>query len=600
MSYGEKKAYYAVLMAALKVGSNAGENTVLVFDWNAQEIARATMHQRVIGLIRCIDASGRLEAESEARRRFGAGDFEVQMAQARIANPEEFPKEPMTTSATAAPTKHSAPNTAGSKATAEYREALPVADIVPDWQNRHEGTTEELQQLADSVKAEGLVQPIAVRPCPRHPRAVVLRHVVDKKEIFRVVRDSDTQAPMVMDALLYETRDKADAQRAMKIYRTGAGWQIIAGERRWRAHVLNKAKAIRAFIHKGESDATAASKQTVENTTRKDLNPIEEARQMKRLSDLKVSQKEIGRQFGGKSQPVVSQMLKLLDFPAGVQHLFATGQLSPAHAEGLSRFLPWPKACELIARECASYGWDAKRIRGTNVCNCEKDLAKAGLAIVIYTGGYSYEDRRQYQVPESLQKAFGFFKAGYDEWCYLLPATAGEPNLWEPEREKQDAARAAKAAEEKKKTAAASKANGKPTKEQLERKKKLEDSKRRRARLQDGLAKALEKMKSMKTPGVNELAVLAVHAVSGGYGSKRLQTVADALGLKVPAGVIGSGDGGGHQGFGNINAVVKMKPADIAKLAVGVILHKDTDDLCKNPRGFEPRSLKLYGVEGKA
>lgn len=591
------KAYYAVLMAPLKIGSTAGENAVLIFPWDLREIAQATMHPRVVGLIRRIDAEGECTAEEEARRRFGAGDFEVQIAQAQRADPDAFPKEiNMTAKTAAAPAANSAPNNAkASKATApEYNPNLPIADIVPDWQNR-KAVVEAADldaELAESIKADGLLQPITVRPCPVFPKVAVLRHVVDKVEMFRVVSDADRAAAFLQDVLLYETGDKRDAERVAFVYRSGDGWQIIAGERRWRASRQIKAETIRAFIHRAESNASALIKQTVENTERLDLNPVQEAKQMKRLSDEGVSQKEIGKRFGGKSQPVVSQMMKLLDFSPDVQRLFAAGLLSPAHVEGLTRFIEWPKACEVIATEWANRGWDAKSLRGDGIPNnLGGRLAQARVAVLIYCGDYAYETRPSYVMPAALQKEHGFFKASYNEWIYMLPVHAGAPNLWEPERAKQDAARVAKAAAEKQKAAAAKKSD-KPTKEQLERKKQIEDGKRRRAAVQEGLAKILKKLSTLTQPGVNELAILATEAVAGGYAGKRMQTVADALGIKLPGGVIG-----GYNGFGAPDKVAKMKAHDIAKLAVGVILHKQADDACK--RGYSARALKLYGVEAK-
>jgi ParB/RepB/Spo0J family partition protein len=514
------------------------------------------------------------------------------------------PKEPMSTIAKAAPAKNSAPNNAEAKAAApdkkawsaeihtpagEYNANIPVADIVPDWQNRRAEDPEEDASLAASIKADGLVQPITVRPAPKFPKAFTVRHVVDKKEIFRVFKQV---FPCKLETdLLYESSDKRDAHRAELIYKSGAGWQIIAGERRWRAHVANGAKTIRGFINKGETDATAAVKQTVENSARLDLNPIQEARQMKRLSDLGIPQKEIGQRFGGKSQPVVAHALKLLLLPEEVQQMIQAGKLTASHGLELVRFAQWPKICSRIADLVHAHSWDAKMVREDSLPFGNTLESNDGLvAGITMDQGYDWETRPTYKIPATLQKDPDFI-IGKSRSYYILPQKPETPNKWAPEKERQDAART------KKEEAKADRAATSSSKESADRARVIEKNKKRRAALKIDLERALEKLAKLKQPGVNELAVLAKHAIGGGYGSVRIHEVADALGLKVPAGAIA----GEHcYGFGSIDALMKMSAADIAKLAVGVIMHKDVDDLCKEPQGFVPHSLKVYGVEGKS
>lgn len=451
----------------------------------------------------------------------------------------------MSATTAAAPTANSSPNTksplpgkdekswkAEIHTAPEYNGSLPVADIVPDPANRKEYDAAELEELKESIKSEGLLQPIVVRPCPKHQNAVVVRHVVEKREVHRVFSDK-LEPGTGLSTMLYESADARDAERAAAIYRSGAGWQIIAGERRWRAHMLGKLATIRAFIHRSESDLSAVGKQIDENLKREDLNPMEEARQMKRLSDLGQSQKEIGKRFGGKSQPVVAQTLALLKLPAPVQAMVAKRELSAAHAAELVRFAAWPTACECMARNAAGSNWSAKQIRERSL-PFDWELRKAQFAEEIYCGDYSYDARPKYKIPDALKDKPGFFKTGYDTWTYLSPED-GSPNLWEPEKKKQDLAREALAQIEQKKAAAAKK-DGKPTKEQKERAAQLAKNKAARAALAEGLAKAEERLNMVKIYDPACIRVMALQALESYQVSKRVEEAAKAVGITLPKG----------------------------------------------------------------
>lgn len=485
----------------------------------------------------------------------------------------------MSAATTTAAPPHSAPNKLPGKdekawkgeihtPQAEYNANLSVADIVPDPENRHEDKA-GLQDLAAQIKAEGLLQPIVVRPVPRFPRAAVLRHVVDKKEIFRVVSDGQLAWTAPENKRLLESTEKREADRTAAIYQSGSGWQLIAGERRWGAHRLNNAPTIRAFIHRGETDVSAAVKQTIENLGRKDLNPLEEARQMKRLEDLKVPQKEIGKLFGGRSQPVVSNTLRVLGLPGPVQQMLATGEIDLASAVELVRFAPWRKVCESIAKRYVKTAWSAKDLR--RQLPFDDDLVREKLAVDIPTErSYSYgsENEALYKVPAALQENPAFIK-GYNCFFYLLPDDPKAPNLWEPERIKQDKDRvAAEAKEMQKATAAAKKGGkGKPTKEQLERKKKLDGNKARRAENDGTLAIAINELKASKGVNSTALAVICDH-VLGDPEMGRVMEAAAALDIKLPKSLEAD-----NVGYGESNAVLRsVGPEAMIQVTAAVIM----------------------------
>ncbi len=170
---------------------------------------------------------------------------------------------------------------AGSKASdTEGVQQLPVAAIRPHpGQPRRHFDEEALDDLAASISARGLIQPIVVRPM-------------------------------------------AD------------GWQIVAGERRWRAaqraHLHEVPVIVRAF-----TDAETLEVALIENIQRQDLNAIEEAEAYKRLAaDFGHTQEALGK-LVHKSRSHIANLLRLLDLPPPVRALVASGELSMGHARAL-------------------------------------------------------------------------------------------------------------------------------------------------------------------------------------------------------------------------------------------------------------------------
>jgi ParB family chromosome partitioning protein len=158
---------------------------------------------------------------------------------------------------------------------------LPV-DLIQrgKYQPRKDIDPESLQELADSIKAQGVMQPIVVRP------------ISDRK------------------------------------------YEIIAGERRWRATQLAGLDSIPAMV-RDVSDEAAIAMALIENIQREDLNPIEEAASLQRLQqEFELTQQEVATAVG-KSRSTVANLLRLMSLQENVRRLVEHGDLEMGHARAL-------------------------------------------------------------------------------------------------------------------------------------------------------------------------------------------------------------------------------------------------------------------------
>jgi ParB family chromosome partitioning protein len=169
-------------------------------------------------------------------------------------------------------------------------ERIPIAQIRPNtFQPRKQFLPEELADLANSLKASGLLQPITVRPVRRN-----------------TLRDT-------MDGVRYE---------------------LLAGERRYRAAISLGWTEIPAVVREAD-DRTALTLALVENLQRSDLNPIDEAEGYARLiHDFSLTQQQVAEAVG-KERSTVANILRLLNLPASVRAMLRDGHLSLGHARAL-------------------------------------------------------------------------------------------------------------------------------------------------------------------------------------------------------------------------------------------------------------------------
>lgn len=193
---------------------------------------------------------------------------------------------------------------------------LAVADIAPDPnQPRTHFATDKVEALADSMRDDGLIQPIAVRP-------VMTTYTVD---------GVGTERP----------------------------WRIIAGERRWRAAQVLGWAVISAVV-RDLDDRSAAAAALVENTQREDLTVIELARYVRRLIDQwEYTQADVGKLIG-RDRTRVSRILSVLDLPGVLHGHFESGTLLAGHADHLSR-LPAGEAAR-VGLLAASGAWSSRQL----------------------------------------------------------------------------------------------------------------------------------------------------------------------------------------------------------------------------------------------
>lgn len=161
-------------------------------------------------------------------------------------------------------------------------EQLRISDIEPNKdQPREHFDQAALEELADSIREHGVLQPIVVRAIP------------------------------------------------------GGAYQIIAGERRWRASRLAELTEIPAVVIEAD-DTKVMEIALIENLQRQDLSPIEEAQGYKALMETyHLTQEQVAKKVG-KSRPVVANAVRLLSMPERVLDELAQGEITPGHARVLA------------------------------------------------------------------------------------------------------------------------------------------------------------------------------------------------------------------------------------------------------------------------
>jgi ParB family chromosome partitioning protein len=161
-----------------------------------------------------------------------------------------------------------------------------------------------LVALADSVREKGVLQPVLVRPLP------------------------------------------------------GGRYELVAGERRWRAAQLAGLETIPALVQPYE-DRDSLEVALIENMAREDLNPLEEARACALLvEELGLTREDVGRRVG-RSRVAVSNLLRLLDLPDEVLELLASGKLTEGHGRALL-MAPDHADRRRLGRAAAEEGWTVR------------------------------------------------------------------------------------------------------------------------------------------------------------------------------------------------------------------------------------------------
>ena len=160
---------------------------------------------------------------------------------------------------------------------------VPIEDVVPSsLQPRLEFDADQLAALSESIKTNGIIQPILVRRSPENKRK----------------------------------------------------WEIVAGERRWRAAQIAGLSTVPAIVRELDNDESAKIA-LIENIQRADLNALDQARGLQRLQrEFNLSQEALARSVG-KSRPSVTNLLRLLNLVPEVQALLEDSKIEMGHARAL-------------------------------------------------------------------------------------------------------------------------------------------------------------------------------------------------------------------------------------------------------------------------
>ncbi len=147
---------------------------------------------------------------------------------------------------------------------------------------------------------------------------------------------------------------------------SGDRYELVAGERRWRAAVAAGLSSVPAVVRQMD-DRNALEVALVENLQREDLNPMERARAYRRLIDeFGLTQEQVARRVG-RSQPTIANAVRLLSLPAEVQASLEAGRITEGHARALLA-IPDPERLLLV--------WRKVEARGMSVRETEAEAAR--------------------------------------------------------------------------------------------------------------------------------------------------------------------------------------------------------------------------------
>ena len=208
--------------------------------------------------------------------------------------------------------------------------SLPIGDLQPGkYQPRTGMDAGKLAELAESIKAQGLIQPIVVR----------------------VIGQRDGRPH----------------------------YEIIAGERRWRAATQAGLEDVPVVVRDVDDRAVIAMA-LIENIQREDLNPLEEAQALSRLIDEFSLTHQQAAEAVGRSRAAVSNLLRLLELPDGIRQLLEDKSLEMGHARALLTLAP--AAALQLAKDAVAEGWSVREVerRAQLLAKGQLPAKKAGKA----------------------------------------------------------------------------------------------------------------------------------------------------------------------------------------------------------------------------
>jgi ParB family chromosome partitioning protein len=207
-------------------------------------------------------------------------------------------------------------------------------------------------------------------------------HEVDRGENLTLVPVEEISSNPYQPRCAFDEERLAELADSIKMYgvlqpivvrRYNDGYQLVTGERRWRASQLAGLRVVPAVV-RDYSDTEMTAVALVENLQRENLNPIEEAIAYRRLIDeFGYTQEEVSRKVG-KSRPFIANTVRLLNLPTAVQEYVSRGTMTPGQVRPLL-VLPTPQmqieaANEVVNRALTARGaeelarnWNAKKTR---------------------------------------------------------------------------------------------------------------------------------------------------------------------------------------------------------------------------------------------
>ncbi|HVY67948.1 MAG TPA: ParB/RepB/Spo0J family partition protein [Patescibacteria group bacterium] len=197
------------------------------------------------------------------------------------------------------------PAVAAAGAPEEALPAAPPAPILPP------AETEKVSYQDAQIQE---IEVAKIAPNPFQPRKVFEPHAL--KELADSIREHGVIQPLV-------------------VTRTASGYEIVVGERRFRASQLAGLEKVPAIIKEAMVDQTKLEVALIENIQRQELNPIEEAQAYDRLmKTFSLTQDQVAKKVG-KSRPAVANTVRLLNLPAEIQRGVIEGKITEGHARGI-------------------------------------------------------------------------------------------------------------------------------------------------------------------------------------------------------------------------------------------------------------------------
>ncbi len=246
---------------------------------------------------------------------------------------------------------------------------LPITQLSTSTFNpRTRFAYEPLEQLAESIKAHGILEPIIVRPA---------------KSSWKIEPGRQSSMTGMQDGFFLYNPDLIDSsvKSGYRGYETGAfphfirsatrpqNWprfEIVAGERRYRAALKAKLEAVPCIV-KELSDADAIQIAVTENLQRSDLSPFEEARGFELMLQLPEMTQTLVAEKLKCPQSRISRTLGLLKLPEAVRTMIEKDELSASHGTRLLPFADFPDVCIALAQIAVAKEWPVSKLEGSKI-----------------------------------------------------------------------------------------------------------------------------------------------------------------------------------------------------------------------------------------